>query len=283
MRRCRACGTENPDDARFCLHCGVALAEQCPNCGADLPGEVRFCPSCGAAIAERIQAGEERKLVTLLFADVTGSTSLGEHLDPEQFREVMSGFFTAMRREIEAEGGTVEKFIGDAVMAAFGVPVAHEDDPSRALRAGLRMRDALARLNDRFQREHGLSLAMRIGVNTGEVVAQTAPTPGEGMVSGDATNVAARLEQLAEPGQILVSARTARGARGFEFRPRGPLALRGKADPVRAFELIGEGCPAMSDPARRLHHQDGGMRWQAVEKARPLLRTGGVDAQPSQH
>src|SRR5437763_9165814 len=103
------------------------------------------------------------------------------------------------------------------------------------------MRDALARLNDRFQREHGLSLAMRIGVNTGEVVAQTAPTPGEGMVSGDATNVAARLEQLAEPGQILVSARTARGARGFEFRPRGALALRGKADPVRAFELIGEG------------------------------------------
>jgi class 3 adenylate cyclase len=222
------------------------LGETCPNCGAELPGEVRFCPSCGTPVAERTQGGEERKLVTLLFADVTGSTSLGEQLDPEQFREVMSSFFAAMRHEIEAEGGTVEKFIGDAVMAAFGVPVAHEDDAPRALRAALRMRRALAELNERLRAAHGVSLAMRVGVNTCEVIAHATHRPEEGMVSGDAANVAARLEQGANPGQILVSERTARGARGFDLRPRGALALKGKERRVNTFELVSQ--RAASEP-----------------------------------
>ena len=116
----------------------------CATCGAPLPADAAFCPACGAAVATTTRAGEERRLVTIVFADVTGSTELGERLDPERFREVMQAYAQAMREEIEAEGGTVEKFIGDAVMAAFGVPTAHEDDPARALRAGRRMLDTIA-------------------------------------------------------------------------------------------------------------------------------------------
>ena len=117
----------------------------CSVCGAEVPAEARFCPECGSAIRrdEAVPAGQERRLVTVLFADVTGSTGLGERLDPERLQEVLDVYFAAMRAEIEAEGGTVEKFIGDAIMAAFGVPNAHEDDPARALRAALRMRRRL--------------------------------------------------------------------------------------------------------------------------------------------
>jgi class 3 adenylate cyclase len=136
MVACPSCGSANADEARFCASCGASLVTACPHCGGEVPSEARFCPTCGQAANEAVSeqaapSGHERRLVTVLFADVTGSTALGEQLDPEQLREVMDTFFAAMRREIEAEGGTVEKFIGDAVMAAFGVPVAHEDDPAR--------------------------------------------------------------------------------------------------------------------------------------------------------
>jgi len=211
----------------------------CRRCGADLPPDARFCPSCGLEFAPA-PVGEERKLVTVLFADVTGSTELGEKLDAERLREVMDAYFTAMRGAIEAEGGTVEKFIGDAVMAAFGVPAAHEDDPARAIRAAMRMRKRLEALNEEIARTHGVRLQMRIGVNTGEVLAVTAPRPGEAMVTGDAVNAAARLEQVAEPGQVLVGERTARAARGFRFREQGPLDLKGKAEPIPAFLLVEE-------------------------------------------
>jgi class 3 adenylate cyclase/tetratricopeptide (TPR) repeat protein len=176
--------------------------------------------------------------VTVLFADVAGSTGLGEQLDPERLKDVMDSFLQAMRAELEAEGGTVEKFIGDAVMAVFGAPVAHEDDPTRALRAALRMRQALDGLNRSLEEIHGVRLAMRIGVNTGEVVARTAPRLGEGFVTGDAVNVAARLEQRAESGQILVGERTARAARGLSLKEIGPLSLKGKEEPVRTYELL---------------------------------------------
>src|SRR4051812_5073459 len=143
-----------------------------------------------------------------------------------------------MRREIEAEGGTVEKFIGDAVVAVFGAPTAHEDDPTRALRAALRMRRGLDRLNRSLEEVHAIRLAMRIGVNTGEVIARVQPGPEEGSVTGDAVNVAARLEQGADPGQILVGERTMRAARGVRFTEIGPLTLKGKQAEVRAYELL---------------------------------------------
>lgn len=176
--------------------------------------------------------------MTVLFADVAGSTGLGERLDPEHLREVLDSFFDAMRREIEAEGGTVEKYIGDAIFAVFGVPTAHEDDPTRALRAALRMRSGLEHLNRSLEHAHAIRLAIRIGINTDEVVVRAEPGPAEGFVTGDAVNVAARLEQGAETGQILVGERTTRAARGMRFRELGPLKLKGKDEAVRAFALL---------------------------------------------
>ncbi len=234
----------------------------CPNCGEENPERARFCLNCATPLAETPSV-RERKLVTVLFADVTGSTSLGERLDPERLKDVMSAYFDAMREEIQAEGGTVEKFIGDAVMAAFGVPKAHEDDAARALRAALRMRRRLHALNDDLTLTHGVTLEVRIGINSGEVLAQPTPRPGEGMVTGDAVNVAARLEQAAEPGQVVVSERTAKAARGFTFRDLGPLQLKGKGQVITALELVGDeqggerGVPGLRAPMvgrdRELH------------------------------
>jgi class 3 adenylate cyclase len=214
----------------------------CRNCGGPLPDGARFCPACGTPTADATPAAEERKLVTVLFADVVGSTSLGEQLDAERLKEVMDSYFSAMREEIESTGGTVEKFIGDAVMAVFGVPAAHEDDPARALRAALRMRERLASLNRDLTGSHGVALEMRIGINSGEVLAVTEPRSGEAMVAGDAVNVAARLQQAAEPGQVLVAERVARATRGFRFEEAASsLSLKGKDVVVRAVRLLGEG------------------------------------------
>jgi class 3 adenylate cyclase/tetratricopeptide (TPR) repeat protein len=211
---------------------------------------VRFCPTCGEPVSDAASLPQERKLVAVLFADVTGSTGLGERLDPEGLKEVMDAYFEAMRREIEASGGTVEKFIGDAVMAVFGVPVAHEDDATRALGTALAMQRALGDLNRSLQEVHALTIAMRIGISMGDVVAVTSPRPGEGMVTGDAVNVAARLEQSAEPGQIRVSERAARAAHGFQLVEIGALRLKGKEEPVHAFELLGDLPPgARATPA----------------------------------
>src|SRR6476659_10129927 len=156
----------------------------CPACGKELPGEFPFCPFCAAPLGD--PGREQRKTVTVLFCDVAGSTAMGESADPEILRGLLARYFERMRGIVEAHGGTVEKFIGDAVMAVFGVPVAHEDDALRACRAALEMRDALPELG----------LDARIGVNTGDVVTGTA----ERLVTGDAVNVAARFEQATTPG-----------------------------------------------------------------------------------
>jgi tetratricopeptide (TPR) repeat protein len=152
----------------------------------------------------------------------------------------MDEYFAAMREEIEGEGGTVEKFIGDAVMAAFGVPTAHEDDAGRALRAGLRMLSRLPEVNRRLEQAHDVSLQIRVGVHTGEVLATVDPQPGEAMVTGDAVNAAARLQSAAEPGELLASERTVHAARGFAVADRGPLELKGKRERVRAFAVVEE-------------------------------------------
>jgi class 3 adenylate cyclase len=255
VKTCGACGATNADDARFCSACGASLIRACPRCGSEVPEGARFCPACGSPVGEPTVApsGQERRIVTILFADVTGSTGLAERLDPERLQEIMASYFLAMRRAIEAEGGTVEKFIGDAVMAAFGVPTAHEDDPSRAVRAALAMRRALEELNRGLEKSHGLRLDMRVGVNTGEVLAAISPRPGEPMVTGDAVNTAARLEQTAEPGQVVIAQRTARAARGFHYRELGPKELRGKERPVPAVVLEEEssGRPERGIPGLR--------------------------------
>jgi class 3 adenylate cyclase len=176
-------------------------------------------------------------MVTVLFADIVDSTELAEKLDPEHLHSVLGLFFDAMRDEIRAEGGVVEKFIGDAILAAFGVPAAHEDDPARALSAALHMRQRLIDVNKELMERLGVTIRLRMGVNTGGVLAAVNPIPGEPMITGDVVNAAARLQHAAEPDQILVSEKTARMVRSFDFAEVGELELKGRSNPLRAFVL----------------------------------------------
>ena len=195
--------------------------------------------------------GEVRKTVTVLFCDVTGSTSLGEQLDPESLRGLMSRFFEEMEAVLEHHGGTVEKYIGDAVMAVFGIPSVHEDDALRAVRAAVEMRDALASLNKELERDRGVTIASRIGVNTGDVVAGDAAAR-QSLVTGDAVNVAARLEQAAGPGEILIGAPTMNLVRdAVAAEAVEPLTLKGKTGTVAAFRLAEVGRDRLG-VARRL-------------------------------
>jgi predicted ATPase/class 3 adenylate cyclase len=197
----------------------------CAACGHEAETPFKFCPECGAPAAAPAPTREQRKVVTVLFCDVTGSTALGEQLDPEPLRTLLSRYFERMRSIVEAHGGTVEKFIGDAVMAVFGVPVLHEDDALRAVRAAAEMRDALPELG----------VQGRIGVMTGEVVTGTE----ERLATGDAVNVAARLEQAAEPSEVLIGEETLRLVRAHvEVETVEPLTLKGKAEPVAAYRLL---------------------------------------------
>jgi class 3 adenylate cyclase/tetratricopeptide (TPR) repeat protein len=210
----------------------------CDNCGEQNPDRARFCLACGRALVDRPAARESRKTVTVLFCDVTGSTALGERLDPESQRAVMSSYFEGMRAVLERHGGTVEKFIGDAVMAVFGIPTVHEDDALRAVSAAAAMRERLDELNRQLERERGIRIAMRIGVNTGEVVAGD-PGGGQKFVTGDPVVVAKRLESAAAPGDVLLGEETARLVRGAaRLEPLGPVALKGKAAPVTAWRLL---------------------------------------------
>jgi class 3 adenylate cyclase len=178
---------------------------------------------------------QQRKTVTVLFCDVTGSTALGERLDPESFRQVMRRYFEAARRVIELHGGTVEKFIGDAVMAVFGIPVLHEDDALRAVRAAAGLREGIAALNRELEADFGATVSVRTGVNTGQVVTGT----DERLATGDAVNLAARLEQVAAPGEIIVGPQTWRLVRdAVTAEPLEPLRLKGKSLPVAAYRLL---------------------------------------------
>jgi class 3 adenylate cyclase/tetratricopeptide (TPR) repeat protein len=213
MQTCRSCGERNPDRARFCMMCATPLRVG--------------------------QVGETRKVVTILFADVKGSTAIGERLDPEAVRRVLSTFYASARDALERHGGTVEKFIGDAVMAVFGVPRVHEDDAARGVRAAWALLDVMAAMNAELSERYGAELQLRIGVNTGEVVAGD-PGTGSSFVAGDAVNVAARLEQTADPGTIYLGAETYELARDIaEVEPVEPLTLKGKSQPVPAFRLTG--------------------------------------------
>ena len=197
----------------------------CAKCGFEYEGAFRFCPACGAELAGAPPSHERRKTVTVLFCDLAGSTELGETLDPERLRALLARYFARMQAIVERHGGSVEKFIGDAVMALFGVPVLHEDDALRAVRAALEMRDALP----------DLGLQGRIGVMTGEVVTGTV----ERLATGDAVNVAARLEQAAQPGEVLIGQPTLALVRdAAEVEPLEPLHLKGKAEPVAAYRLL---------------------------------------------
>jgi class 3 adenylate cyclase len=209
----------------------------CPVCGHENPEGARFCMNCGSPLApEQAPAREERKVVTVFFADLVGFTGRAEQLDPEDVRAMLSPYYARLRLEIERFGGTVEKFIGDAVMAVFGAPVTHEDDPERAVRAALAARDAVQELNEA---DPSLDLHVRIAVNTGEaVVALDAnPSGGEGMVAGDVVNTASRLQSAAPVDGILVGEATYRATeRVIEYTESEPVLAKGKSEPIPVWE-----------------------------------------------
>ena len=236
----------------------------CANCGAAIRAKDRFCAKCGTPIAAaqapqptaaptsaslQVTAEtadallEQRKVVTILFADLSGSTPLAEKLDPEELRGILGSYFGVLARQIQRYEGTIDKYIGDAVMAVFGAPISHEDDAERAVHAALAMQASIGRLNDDLDRKYGVRLTLRIGVNTGEVVAgllagdvQRAYT-----VVGDAVNTAQRLESAAPLGQVLVSETTRRLAmHRFEFERRDPITLKGKSEPVVTYRVVRE-------------------------------------------
>ena len=208
----------------------------CPSCGEENPERFRLCGYCGASLTPAI-APDVRKTVSIVFSDLAGSTKLGERLDSEALREVMLRYFEVMRGALEHHGGTVEKYIGDAVMAVFGLPRVREDDALRAVRAAAAMQEELTALNDELERRWGVRLTNRTGVNTGEVVAGD-PALGQRLVTGDAVNVAARLEQAAPPLEILIGEPTYRLVRGsVDVEAVEPLELKGKAERVPAYRL----------------------------------------------
>lgn len=209
----------------------------CPGCGEQSPDRMRFCTTCGASLTT-VAARESRRTVTIVFAMPKVHSLTGEAPGPETMRDVMSAYFDGMRGALERHGGTVEKFIGDAVMAVFGLPVRHEDDAVRAIRAAAEMQTALNALNPGFRTSYGLELSNHTGVNSGEVIAGDAST-AQRMVTGDAVNTAARLEQTAGSGDVVLGDLTYRLARDqIEVEFMEPLVLKGKAEPVPAYRLV---------------------------------------------
>jgi predicted ATPase/class 3 adenylate cyclase len=234
---CPNCAAENQALAKFCVECGTALALACPSCGAPhAPGQ-RFCAECGNALAAPAAAlpqpeapAAERRLVTVLFADLVGFTAASEQRDAEETRELLSRYFDTCRRLIELYGGTVEKFIGDAVMAVWGTPTATEDDAERAVRAALDLVSSIPDLDS--------ALHARAGVLSGEA-AVTIGAAGEGMVAGDLVNTASRIQSAAEPGSVLVGESTKRASeQAIAYEEAGLHELKGKAEPVELFQAL---------------------------------------------
>ena len=231
---CPSCGSENREGRKFCAECGRPLAALCPACGTANEAGERFCGECGSSLtaeaeatpqADRDAPAAERRLVSVLFADLVGFTTLSEQKDAEQVRELLSRYFDTSRRIISLYGGTVEKFIGDAVMAVWGTPTATEDDAERAVRAGLDLVAAVSALGQEVGEEE---LRARAGVLTGEA-AVTLGAEGEGMVAGDLVNTASRVQSQAEPGSVYVGDATRRATeQTVVYEPAGSFELKGK-------------------------------------------------------
>ena len=247
---CANCGTENLAGARFCMECATPLAVRCPSCGAANLPAAKFCSECatpltGAAAARPAAtsaptpaaaptpvpgAVAERRLVSVLFADLVGFTAFSEGRDAEEVRELQDRYFETVREIIARYGGTVEKFIGDAVMALWGAPIAHEDDAERAVRAGLDLVDAVGAL--------GPGIEVRAGILTGEA-AVTLGATDQGMVAGDMVNTASRLQSVAPPSTVLVGEATQRAAGGaIVFEAAADQVLKGKQSPVPAWRAV---------------------------------------------
>ncbi len=266
---CPACGFDNRRGVKFCEKCGAGMEVDCPRCGTRVPPDSNFCGQCGRILkrpenapasrppaqhhaytprylADRVltvpgSIEGERKLVTVLFADVANYTGISERLDPEGVHEIMDGCFEILGNNVHRYGGTINQFTGDGVMALFGAPVAHEDHAQRACYAALSIRDALREYGTKVQDAYGLDFTMRLGLNSGPVIVGAI---GDDLrmdytAQGDTTNVAARMQGLASPGTIFVSGHTRRLVREFfEFKPLGRQAVKGKAEKPETYELL---------------------------------------------
>ena len=247
--KCAACGADNKAGRRFCGQCGASLQRLCASCGAANDEGERFCGDCGSPLdlaaaratgaslsgAAETAPSAERRHVTVLFADLVGFTTLSEQRDAEDVRELLSRYFATARTIIARYGGTVEKFIGDAVMAVWGVPSVQENDAERAVRAGLELVDAVAA----FGEEVGApNLRARAGVLTGEAAINVGVT-GEGMVAGDLVNTASRVQSVAEPGTVFVGGATRQSSEAaIVYEDAGSFELKGKPEPVRLWRAL---------------------------------------------
>ena len=262
---CPQCGHDNPGAARFCNGCGARLAAACAACGQSNPAGSRFCNGCGARVvggegpvdpriaatpkhlAERILTSRtalegERKQVTVLFADLKGSMELLAERDPEEARKLLDPVLERMMEAVHRYEGTVNQVMGDGIMALFGAPLAHEDHAVRACYAALRMQDAIRRYAEELRRSQGIEVQVRAGLNSGDVLVRTVGSDlrMDYTAVGQTTHLAARMEQLAPPGAIRLTAETLRLAEGFvQVKPLGPVPVKGLADPVEIFELVG--------------------------------------------
>ena len=303
MTACPNCGVENPVGKRFCGDCGSALGLTCAACGAENPEEKKFCGDCGAPLAEApAEAASaaaspppaeapvaERRLVSVLFADLVGFTTLSESRDAEEVRQILSRYFDTCRRLISLYGGTVEKFIGDAVMAVWGTPTATEDDAERAVRAALDLVAAVSALGDEVGAP---DLRARAGVLTGEA-AVTIGAEGEGMVAGDLVNTASRIQSIAPPGNVYVGDSTRRATeQTIAYEDAGSHELQGKSglfplwheQPGGGEESELSGRP---QPPRRVGLHGGGGGLREGPGIQPALRGGtpriGPDLLPEHH
>ena len=266
--KCPHCQTENPDDAKFCIECAIPMEFHCPNCGAITPATGKFCKECAydlrkptktpsldydhpqsytpkfladKILTTRSSIEGERKLVTVLFADVANYTSISEKLDPEEVHQIMDGCFKILMDEIHKYEGTINQFTGDGIMALFGAPVAHEDHAQRACHAALTIQRAIVSYGDKIKKDTGVDFTMRIGLNSGPVIVGSI---GDDLrmdytAVGDTTNLAARMENAASPGSILVTHTTYKLIKDFfGCTSIGTLQVKGKEKPLEAYELV---------------------------------------------
>jgi len=265
--KCPECQAENPDTQKFCGECGTKLERVCPNCSANNPSQYKFCGECGFDLKKAKEASPgddldqkssipesaghaipttpmaiegERKYVTALFSDMSGYTAMSEKLDPEEVKEITSRIFAEISKIVEKYDGFIEKFIGDAVMALFGVPKTHEDDPVRTIKAAKEIHDVVKAISPELKEKIGKPLSMHTGINTGLVVTgEINMEKGTHGVAGDTINVAARLSNLAEADQIIVGPDTYHQAEGyFVFEALEPTKVKGKAEPIRIFKVL---------------------------------------------
>ena len=267
---CPKCQAENPAEAKFCMKCGASLVLSCPECGTELPAEAQFCYKCGHQLSEPASEAEasetqlqqyipkellaklesarsgggmsgERRVVTLLFCDVKGSTEAAENLDPEEWAEIMNGAFEHLIAPVYRYEGTLARLMGDAILAFFGAPIAHEDDPRRAVLAGLDIVANISSYREGVKSRWGLDLDVRLGINTGLVVVGEVGSDlrVEYTALGDAVNLAARMEQTAEAGTVHITENTQKIiAPLFEFEDLGEGEVKGKSEPVRTYRVL---------------------------------------------